>query len=350
MLKGLSLVTMPLEFLTSLGLHHEAFQNYLGDTATSSPIEDLIYQASARYVATFVEFHASNFLHEGNEYRSSVLDHLCRVFLSKKENVEADLHVLASLPRTMLVDGIDPYDKERSPISALLNLTFNEYIFNAISTIIRGAATDLDSNNDYSLLSSEKSRECLLDDATAARTIYFVVNSDPSFWTKVVQSARTLSLDKIALAAISFMRSVATASWPNPKMYNPSAHTPSRVSSLPLSQNIRTVPNLSGAEVLCYTPANNYLLSPYASYHHTRNSIYSAEYRIGMAKYEALKIWVERLKAAVGQVAEADGTDGETVTARSRKKQLDEKIRAGERAIALGPFASVAGGAKARAV
>lgn len=351
-LNGLSLVTTPVELLASWGLHDEAFRNYLSKVGASSPMDVLIYQASARYVAAFAEFHASSFLSDESIYRLPVLRHICKVFLKRESNMEADLHVLASLPRTALIDSIDLYEKLESPIAALLNMTFEENMLGTMSKIIRGNEINVDGNgdDDYSLLSGGQSRKRWLNDAAAARTIYFVIASDPSFWTRIVQSAGALTLDKAAIAAILLIRSIAAASWPTPTNENLDARTPSQVSLTPLPHNIRNLHNPSGAEVLCYTPAHAYLLSPYIQYDHRRNGVDSAEYRVGMAKYETLKVWLERLKeVAAREVKDTDDTDREVATARSRKRQLDETIRAAGRAVGAGPFAAVTGGGEARA-
>ena len=141
--------------------------------------------------------------------------------------MEADLLVLASLPRTALVDGIDLYEKTENPIAALSNITFNEHILNTIGTIIEGNEMNVDGNgdDDFPLLNNEQNRNRWLDDAAAARTIYFVIASGPSIWSRIVQSAGTLSLGKAAIAAILLIRSVAAASWPTPIKNNPNART-----------------------------------------------------------------------------------------------------------------------------
>ena len=323
---------------------------YISGIEASNPADSLIHQASARYTATFAEFHVSRFLNGWNGYRSLVLNHICRALNNRQGNLEPDLHVLASIPRVTLVDGINLYDKEQSPIAALLNLSYDGNIFNTISTIVKGPEIAVHENSDESAVSSnDQSLARTLDESTAARTIYFVINSDPSFWRKVVQSAGTLSLDKTALAAICLMRSIASASWPNSRKNNPTARTPSQVSAVPLPPSLRNLRNPSGAEVLCNTPAQVYLLSPYTSYDRTRNGTDSAEYRIGMAKYESLKVWVEKLKIAREQMMETDGTGGEVTANSSAKTPFKLSIRVGEKAIRAGPFLSGIGGGEARA-
>ena len=324
---------------------------YLGDIKTSDPTDSLIYQASARYAATFAELHVSRFLNDWSGYRSLVLNHICRALNTRQGNLEADLHVLASIPRVALVDGINLYDKEQSPIAALLNLSYDENMLNTISTIIKGPDADVHDNGDESVVfSGEQSLERFLDESTAARTIYFVVNSDPSFWTKVIQSAKTLSLEKIALAAIYLIRSVASASWPTPRKNKSNARTPSQVSSVPLPHNIRNLRNPSGAEALCNTPVEAYLLSMYTSYDRTSNNTDTAEYRIGMAKHESLKVWVEGLKVARRQMMETEAAEGDIAANAPRKTPSEMSIRTGETIIRMGPFVVDFRGAAARAI
>lgn len=344
------LVTPPLDFLANLGVHHDNIMCYISGRETSSPTESLIYRASARYAATFAEFHVSRFLKDWNGYRSLVLNHICEVLNNRQDNLEADMHVLASIPRVTLVDGINLYNKEQSPIVALLNLSYDENMFNTISTIVKGPDIAASENSDETAVCSNKqSFERSLDEGTAARTIYFVINSDPSFWKKVVQSAMTISLDKTALAAIHLIRSVASASWPTPRKNNPNARTPSQVSSVPLPPGLRNVRNPSGAEALCHTPVKNYLLYPYTSYDRTRNGTDSAEYKVGMAKYESLKVWVEGLKIARQQMMETEGMRGGATADSARKAPFEDSIRIGEKAIRAGPFISGIGGGEARA-
>jgi hypothetical protein len=132
------------------------------------------------------------------------------------------------------------------------------------------------------------------DEANCARILYFnYIARNPRMWADITTHADTVALKDLALAALHLLTSVITSNW--------SASLPDS----PLPTTLATPP--SGHIALLTPPALEYvlpyLLKPAQSFSNLvggRGDAESAAYRIAAAKFDALGVFVRRLREQVG--------------------------------------------------
>ena len=211
-----------LEYLTSSGIHGEILQYYLNDEAVDSLTTGLLSNTHHRYIAAYLRSYPRHFtasadvigklvatLEQNLNIRPSVWAH--------GEPPYADLWILEALPLSILVQA---GQRGRNPLLLVPSSPPNPGAFHALASIFRGPARSEvitfpararsnDSGEGQSLESLEAGRASrqLLEQYTAKH---------PEFWGNVGAATDVLAMENAALAAITLIRAIATASWPSP--------------------------------------------------------------------------------------------------------------------------------------
>lgn len=292
----------PLQFLQTSGLHKRTMDFFL-DPVSQDPVDlALLYGPSANYVSVYCSTHPEDVLKQ-EDLVNAILARLTKVFQGVTRGQWAqgkipnhDLHVVASLPRAVLV----PLSGD-SPLFHLPAKTASPNALNALAHIFHGT------NGTSTEHGPEKA---------AARALYFLyMDKSPNFWTQIVSAAETVAVKDVALAAISLMSAVITAQWAQLPSKQSSPKTPF---DLPTEEDLAQrcgVPSLplSGIAAIMSEPAIGivvpYLIKPAQTFSNLvgggRGDVESAAYRVAVAKHGALVLLHQELKGWVGNHPDA---------------------------------------------
>ncbi|KAI4136477.1 MAG: hypothetical protein L6R39_007766, partial [Caloplaca ligustica] len=196
-----------LDFLLHCQLHARTLSYYLEPSTHSSLDLTYLYSRSANYLATYCSSYPERFLStETASERASVLRRVTEALQNVSPGQWAqdripkhDLHVLASLPGYALLPDST---HGTSPLFQLPTKPLNAAALQTLATVFQGP---IDLQADPASSSSSKA---------VARALYFLyLNHNPQMWHEVVKGAETVALKDVALAAISLIEAVITASW-----------------------------------------------------------------------------------------------------------------------------------------
>ncbi|KAK6435823.1 hypothetical protein LTR95_007988 [Oleoguttula sp. CCFEE 5521] len=294
----------PLEWLSGKGVHDRTAELYLKDT--DSIESRFLYGPAANYLAKYAELSPVHYL--GSHMAGKVNARL-RVALdlsparwAHAESPKYDLHLLASVPRTSLLvhrSSLANYG-DRSPLTLLPSKATNADVLNTLATIFHGPQKEELTFPPSASNGEEGSRSDL--EASPARMVYYnYLAENPLFWQNITRHADTIALADLALAAINVIAAITTANW-------------STTSTLAMP-NVTFPCPLSGHLAILCPPALEYtlpyLLAPAKSFSHLvggRGDSESAAYRIGMAKFEALKALQRKIEEEA-RAAPGEGYD-----------------------------------------
>ncbi|KAG9685352.1 hypothetical protein KCU95_g12381, partial [Aureobasidium melanogenum] len=320
-----------LDFLVQHKLHEKAMAFYLDP---SNPRHDpldvqFLYAPSANYVAAYASSYPSHFLASSlkstlNKRLQSSLD-LSPSRWAHAESPKHDLHILASMPRSSLLPINNNWSS--SPLSLLPSKSTNADVLATLATIFHGPSKqEIINYPPSSPLMNTTHDATWKSEARAAYALYYLyLNHNPLLFSDLVHHASIIALREVALAAISLIRSIATANW-----------LPLTPSSVPTTTELRAaLPSTSLAEqpkgfLAILSPPSleyclPYLLSPSQTFSNLVGGVGDSEnsaYRVAMSKFECLKEVYNRLKVFCEEGGE-EGREWEDVVKTLRKK-VDE--------------------------
>ena len=292
--------TFPLDFLRQHNIHQRSLAYYLDPDAHDPVDVSFLYGRSGNYLSTWASMYPNDFLEP--RVVEATLGRLLNVF----RNVSAaqgrapkdDLHVLASLPRVVLI----PRRQSPSPLFLIPSKPANPDAFLTLAYIFNG--------------SQDSASETMNTENAVARALYYLyIEQHPDFWRQVVAAAETVALKEVALAALSLMTAVITAHWERLPSTTSSSDTPF---ALPTEEALANKCHASslpatGIEAIMTEPAIGtvipYLLKPAQTFSNLvgggRGDVESAAYKVAVAKHETLKQLHVKLAIWVGNHSEA---------------------------------------------
>lgn len=316
-----------LDFLIRYELHQRTASYYL-DPSKHDPVEiSYIFSRVANYLATYATCYPNHLL------RSSppIADHLVlrisqALSLSPGQwiqdtDVQHHLHVLASLPRVILLPSSG---NTASPILEVPVRAANPAALRTLATIFHGPVS-LELDNGTTDLPQYKNKSASPhSEAAAARLLYFYyLQHHRDFWSQVITIAEIIALKDTALAAIGLLSAVVTAVWaPLPTQLASNTAPEGSVTeiterfSLPTEQRAQDILGApvdslppSGILAILSSPTVDfilpYLLRPAQSFSNLvggRGDVESAAYQIATAKFDLLTLFYHHLKSVSGSV------------------------------------------------
>ena len=294
--------TFPLDFLRKNDIHQRSLGYFLDPDAQDSIDVSFLYGRSANYLSTWAAVYPNDFLESGvvEATQACLLSVLRTVSAGQWAQGRApkdDLHVVASLPRVVLI----PRRQSPSPLFLIPSKPPNPDAFLTLAYVFNGS---LDS-------ASESNTE----NAVARALYYLYMEQHPEFWRQVVTAAETVALKEVALAALSLMTAVITAHWELLPSTISSSNTPFALPTEDALANKCHAPSLpaTGIETIMTEPAIGivvpYLLKPAQTFSNLvgggRGDVESAAYKIAVAKHETLIQLHKKLYDWVGSHPEA---------------------------------------------
>jgi len=323
-----------LDFLLRHGLHQRTVSYYLDSAKHDFFSIDVtyIYSKAANYLAIYGTCYPNHLLESSPPIADHLLSRISQAldispnqWVSRGSDVQYDLHVLASLPRAILIPSTG------GPTSAIIKVPVkpaNTAALHTLATIFHGpvnlelenSTTDLPPHT----LAHRNEPTSPHSEAAAARLLYFYyLKHHPDFWSRIVATAEIIALKDNALAAISLLSAVVTAVWaPLPSQpvtdaapEGPVAETTRRF-LLPTEQQAQDILGTpadslppSGILAILSSPTVDvvvpYLLRPAQIFSNLvggRGDVESAAYKIATAKYDLLTFFYRHLKTVSGSV------------------------------------------------
>ena len=311
-----SLETSPsLQFLTQSGLHKRTIDYYIHPNAPSHDPLDLSFllAPAANYIATWSSTYPLDLASPTNKNNTAIRKKIIER-IANAVNVSAarwahahspseDLHVLASLPRSLLV-GLG----EANPVLSLPSRAANEEALKCLATIFHGALRE------EITIPPRPTRADEEDELKAAQALYSqYLTHNERLWSDIVTHADTIALAPQALAAINLVRAVLTARWGGVEAIMEGAAKSAVVPWL-LSPP-KTFSNLvvsCAVQFLCILFLSLFLsieTDEDVTGQGGHGDAENAAYRIASAKFDVLRVLFERIKGVgeyeeVGRVAE----------------------------------------------
>ena len=295
--------TFPLDFLRQHHIHQRSLAYWLNPDAQDPVDISFLYGRSANYLSTWASIYPNDFLEP--EVVEATLGRLLNVLRNVSPGQWAqgrapkdDLHVLASLPRIVLI----PRRQSPSPLVLIPSKPANQDAFLTLAYIFNGSQDSASENSNT-------------ENAVARALYYLYVEQHPDFWRQVVTAAETVALKEVALAALSLMTAVITAHWALLPSTTSSSDTPFALPTEDALANKCHALSLpaTGVEAIMTEPAIGivipYLIKPAQTFSNLvgggRGDVESAAYKVAVAKHETLKQLHEKLKDWVGNHPEA---------------------------------------------
>ena len=296
--------TFPLDFLRQHHIHQRSLAYYLDPDAHDPVDVSFLYGRSANYLSTWASMYPNDFL------EPRVVEATLGRLLNVLRNVSAgqwaqgrapkdDLHVVASLPRVVLI----PRRQSPSPLFLIPSKPATPDAFLTLAYIFNG--------------SQDSASETRNTENSVARALYYLyIEQHPDFWRQVVAAAETVALKEVALASLSLMTAVITAHWERlPSTTTSSSDTPFALPTEDALANKCHASSLpaTGIEAIMTEPAIGtvipYLLKPAQTFSNLvgggRGDVESAAYKVAVAKHETLKQLHVKLAIWVGNHSEA---------------------------------------------
>ncbi|MCJ1228628.1 hypothetical protein MMC12_005289 [Toensbergia leucococca] len=295
-----------LEFLILKGLHSRSMSFYLEPSKYSSLDMAFLYSRSAHYVSVYCSRFPYHLLYTSPSVPSVILSRLSDVLgrvstasWSQGQTPKHDLHVLTSMPRVALL----PNQHGDSPFFLIPAKPHSADAFNVLASVF-GDVFEVGSKLVETM--AHKNAEIMKNNKAAARVLYYLyLERYPMLWTDVVNAAEISALEENALAAINLMKTVIAAQWGPLSSGSPgrSIDTPY---TLPTELELvdkchcdeQQMPS-SGVLAILTSPAIEavlpYLLQPATYLPMAVGDTASTAYRIGMAKFDVLKLLHRKL-------------------------------------------------------
>ena len=320
-----------LDFLIKYGLHQRTASYYLDPSKHDSTEIAYIYSKAANYLAIYATCYPNHLLRSSPPTAEYLLRRISQALnispgqWIRGTDVQHDLHVLASLPRVILIPSPS---NATSPILKVPVKPANPAALRTLATIFHGPvsfepddrATGLPPN----ALADMEEPTSLHGEAAAARFLYFYyLEHHPNFWSQVITAAEVIALKENALAAISLLSAVMTAVWaplPTQPASNATGEGPvAETTHNTLLPAQRQAEDLLGAPAETLSPSGifailspptvdvvlPYLLRPAQTFSNLvggRGDVESSAYRIATAKYDLLTLFYRQLKSGLGSV------------------------------------------------
>ena len=295
--------TFPLDFLRQHHIHQRSLAYYLDPDAADPVDVSFLYGRAANYLSTWASIYPNDFLEPRTV--EATLGRLLNVLRNVSAGQWAqgkaptdDLHVVASLPRVVLI----PRRQSPSPLFLIPSKPANPDAFLTLAYIFNG--------------SQDSASETSNTENAVARALYYLyIEQHPDFWHQVVAAAETVALKEVALAALSLMTAVITAHWERLPSTTSSSDTPFALPTEDALANKCHASSLpaTGIEAIMTEPAIGtiipYLLKPAQTFSNLvgggRGDVESAAYKVAVAKHETLKQLHVKLAIWVGNHSEA---------------------------------------------
>ena len=295
--------TFPLDFLRQHRIHQRSLAYFLNPEATDPIDISFLYGRSANYLSTWASIYPNDFLEP--EVVAATLGRLLNVLRNVSPGQWAqgrapkdDLHVLASLPRVVLI----PRRQSPSPLFLIPSKPANQDAFLTLAYVFNGSQDSASENSNT-------------ENAVARALYYLYVEQHPDFWRQVVTAAETVALKEVALAALSLMTAVIKAHWALLPSTESSSDSPFVLPTENALANKCHAPSLpaTGIEAIMTEPAIGvvipYLIKPAQTFSNLvgggRGDVESAAYKVAVAKHETLIQLHEKLRDWVGNHPEA---------------------------------------------
>ncbi|KAK8170993.1 hypothetical protein BKA80DRAFT_315059 [Phyllosticta citrichinensis] len=284
--------SIALEYLKSTGLHERTLSYYIDPKSHPTFEVSYLYRPTANYLSRYASTYPSDFETSGPIRK--------RVLARIMDSPIHDLHVLSSLPgATLLPESEALWDS--TPLALVpLNRHTNADALRTLATVFHGPDTPEEITFPAPVVtpnSSATSPARIEAESGAARILYYLYTTDnSSFASEITQCAETLALKETAIAALDFVKAVATANW-----------STSASSTIPVPSNF---PSTGLACIL--RPGNPILpclLRPAPRFTNLvggRGEAETTAHQVQLRKFEALKIIMRRLE----QCADDDAVPG----------------------------------------
>ncbi len=295
--------TFPLDFLRQHHVHQRSLAYYLNPDAQDAVDVSFLYGRSANYLSTWASTYPNDFLEprvvEATLGRLlNVLQNVSSGQWAQGQTPKDDLHVVASLPRVVLI----PRRQSPSPLFLIPPKPANPDAFLTLACVFNGSQDPASENSDT-------------ENAVARALYYLYIEQHPDFWRQVVSAAETIALKEVALAALSLMTAVITAHWALLPSTSSSSDSSFALPTEDALANKCHAPSLpaTGIEAIMTEPAIGivipYLIKPAQTFSNLvgggRGDVESAAYKVAVAKHETLIQLHEKLKNWVGNHSEA---------------------------------------------
>ena len=289
-----------LVYLLRSGSHLRTIGIYTNPNSTDPTESMFLYGPAANYIATYASVYPKHFrsspIPKHVNRRLMVAFDLSAARWAHAESPKHDLHLVASLPRSVLLPttGDSAASWRLTPLSLLPSKATNPDVLNTLATVFHGPEKETVTFPPGSPLANG-SHSQQADESAAARTLYLhYLANNPSMWKDIVRHADTVALMNLALAAINCLISVITAKW-------------STATDMALPSSSIATPD-TGYLAILSPPALEYalpyLLKPpqtFANLVGGRGDTESAAYKIAAAKYDALRALHGKLVVQVEQ-------------------------------------------------
>ena len=292
--------TFPLDFLRQHHIHQRSLAYYLDPDAHDPVDVSFLYGRSANYLSTWASMYPNDFLEPRvvEATLGRLLNVLRNVQWAQSRAPKDDLHVVASLPRVVLI----PRRQSPSPLFLIPSKPANPDAFLTLAYIFNG--------------SQDPASETRNTENAVARALYYLyIEQHPDFWRQVVAAAETVALKEVALAALSLMTAVIAAHWERLPSTTSSSDTPFALPTEDALANKCHASSLpaTGIEAIMTEPAIGivipYLLKPAQTFSNLvsggRGDVESAAYKVAVAKHKTLKQLHVKLAIWVGNHSEA---------------------------------------------
>ncbi|KAI9758080.1 MAG: hypothetical protein M4579_003211 [Chaenotheca gracillima] len=318
-----------LDFLTDRKIHNAASKFYVhADDPSIDPMDkSFLTGRSASYLATYAVTYPIHLLRAPSSDGSTLLLQQILARISKSLDGGAvqrgqqppsyDLHLLASLPRVALLPQrsssyITSEGWRQSPVSRIPVQATHEDFLKTLSVLFHGPGETSETIT-YPPQASETPDAHQVqfhrNEAAAARALFLLYfNQSPLLFVHLVEHANRIALKERALAAISLMSAIVTASW-SPLPSEPDVN--SSPFSLPTEDQLRASlapwhqhhAAQNGVQATLCAPARNtmvqYLFSPPRTFSNLvggRGDAESAAYKVAVAKFDLLGVSRQMLR------------------------------------------------------
>ena len=290
--------TFALPFLRNNGLHTRSMAYYLEPEKQDSLDLTYLYGPSAKYLSTYCSTYPQDLL--STPTAGHVLSRVTQAVENTSSSQWAqgkipkhDLHVLASVPRIMLI----PSTHASSPLFLIPVKPANPDALATLAHVLHG------------------SDDSMPEEQAAARALYYLeMENHSDFWGCVVATADTVAIKESALSALSLIGAIITAHWsplPDTGVSSSPAYKLPSERELASKCHAESLPQ-SGIEAIMNQPALGivipYLMKPAQSFGSLvgggRGDVESAVYKIAAAKHDVLIQLHQKLKEWVGTTGE----------------------------------------------
>lgn len=264
------------------------------DHPSHDPLDIMfLYAAAAHYVSTYAISCYWHFVESTSAH--AVLARLDRVLNVPPSHWHssppsaADLHVIASVPRTLL---LSQSNAAPSPFLAIPTRPAHADGLGTIASILHGPHLEV----------TFPPRDPLKQDkieASAARQLYVdYLNHNPRVWSDIISCADTVAIKEAALAAVKVVSAVASASWPTSAFSTEADGDTTMVDGTRPRASGKT-----GIECLLTAPALTtvlpWILRPpqqFSGLVGGRGDAEGAAFRVAAAKFDCLQVVQKRLQ------------------------------------------------------